>query len=210
MLIRFIKIHLPVVLLGLIPFFRLVYFALDGGSGLGANPVESITRSTGTWALTFLCITLAVSPMRKVLGLSGLQKHRRTLGLLMFFYALCHFLIWFWLDQNLVISDMFTDVYKRPFITAGFIAFVLTIPLALTSNQWSIRRLKKHWSKLHKLVYLIALLVILHFFWHKAGKNDFLIVGIYAVMIGLLLGYRIFETTKKQGFFLLKIFRQAE
>jgi methionine sulfoxide reductase heme-binding subunit len=193
MLKRFFTTHLPVILLGLIPFFRLIYLGFSGDEGLGANPIEFVTRSTGTWALVFLCITLSITPLRKIFGISKLQQHRRTLGLLMFFYALCHFSIWFWLDHNFDFVEMIKDVYKRPFITIGFLTFLLTVPLALTSNQWSIRLLKKRWSKLHKLVYLIAIGAILHFFWHKAGKNDFSVVGIYAAVIGILLGYRLLQ-----------------
>jgi sulfoxide reductase heme-binding subunit YedZ len=204
MLGRFLKVHLPIIILGLIPIFRLIYLGFNEGNGLGANPIEFITRSTGTWALVFLCITLAVTPLRKILGLSKLQQHRRTFGLLMFFYALCHFSIWFWLDHNLDVIDMLTDVYKRPFITVGFIAFLATIPLAVTSNQWSIRRLKRQWGKLHKLVYAIAILGILHFFWHKAGKNDFFVVGVYASVIGALLGYRAIQMIKSR----LNFYRQ--
>ena len=204
MLGRFLKVHLPLIILGLIPIFRLIYLGFNEGNGLGANPIEFITRSTGTWALVFLCITLAVTPLRKIFGLSKLQQHRRTFGLLMFFYALCHFSIWFWLDHNLDVIDMLTDVYKRPFITVGFIAFLATIPLAVTSNQWSIRRLKRQWGKLHKLVYAIAILGILHFFWHKAGKNDFFVVGVYASVIGALLGYRAIQMIKSR----LNFYRQ--
>ena len=204
MLGRFLKVHLPIIILGLIPIFRLIYLGFNEGNGLGANPIEFITRSTGTWALVFLCITLAVTPLRKIFGLSKLQQHRRTFGLLMFFYAICHFSIWFWLDHNLDVIDMLTDVYKRPFITVGFIAFLATIPLAVTSNQWSIRRLKRQWGKLHKLVYAIAILGILHFFWHKAGKNDFFVVGVYASVIGALLGYRAIQMIKSR----LNFYRQ--
>ena len=204
MLGRFLKVHLPIIILGLIPIFRLIYLGFNEGNGLGANPIEFITRSTGTWALVFLCITLAVTPLRKIFGLSKLQQHRRTFGLLMFFYALCHFSIWFWLDHNLDVIDMLTDVYKRPFITVGFIAFLATIPLAVTSNQWSIRRLKRQWGKLHKLVYAIAILGVLHFFWHKAGKNDFFVVGVYASVIGALLGYRAIQMIKSR----LNFYRQ--
>ena len=201
---RFLMVHLPIIILGLIPIFRLIYLGFNDSNGLGANPIEFITRSTGTWALVFLCITLAVTPLRKIFGLSKLQQHRRTFGLLMFFYALCHFSIWFWLDHNLDVIDMLTDVYKRPFITVGFIAFLATIPLAVTSNQWSIRRLKRQWGKLHKLVYAIAILGILHFFWHKAGKNDFFVVGVYASVIGALLGYRAIQMIKSR----LNFYRQ--
>jgi sulfoxide reductase heme-binding subunit YedZ len=195
---RFLRVHLPIIFLGLLPLFRLTYLAFDGEDGLGANPIEFITRSTGTWALGFLCITLAVSPMGKIFGTSKLRQHRRTFGLLMFFYALCHFSIWFWLDHDLDAIDMLKDVYKRPFITLGFIAFLITIPLAITSNQWSIRLLKKRWAILHKLVYVIAILSIMHFFWHKAGKNDFSVFAIYAAVIATLLGYRLFQAMKSK------------
>ncbi len=178
-----------IVSLGLLPLLRLVILGYEGD--LTANPIEFITRSTGTWALVFLCITLAVTPLRKITGLSQLLKYRRTFGLFVFFYALLHFSIWFWLDHDLSFSEMINDVIKRPFITMGFSAFVLLVPLAITSNDWAMRKLKRSWSKLHRLVYLIAILVILHYFWHKSGKNDFQTVGIYAAIIFSLLAYRL-------------------
>ncbi len=178
-----------IVSLGLLPLLRLVILGYEGD--LTANPIEFITRSTGTWALVFLCITLAVTPLRKITGLSQLLKYRRTFGLFVFFYASLHFSIWFWLDHDLSFTEMINDVIKRPFITMGFSAFVLLVPLAITSNDWAMRKLKRSWSKLHRLVYLIAILVILHYFWHKSGKNDFQTVGIYAAIIFSLLAYRL-------------------
>ena len=178
-----------IISLGLLPILRLVILGYQGD--LTANPIEFITRSTGTWALVFLCITLAVTPLRKITGLSQLLKYRRTFGLFVFFYASLHFSIWFWLDHDLNFSEMINDVIKRPFITMGFSAFVLLVPLAITSNDWAVRKLKRSWSKLHRLVYLIAILVILHYFWHKSGKNDFQTVGIYAAIIFSLLAYRL-------------------
>lgn len=176
-------------ILSLLPLARLVWLGMH--DGLGANPVEWITRSTGTWALVFLCITLAMSPLRLISGSTIWIKMRRMFGLFCFFYALLHFLIWIWLDQNFDLYAMIKDVMDRPFITMGFISFVLLIPLALTSNQWSLRSLGKNWSLLHRLVYIIACTVIAHYWWHKAGKNDLGTVSIYAVIILLLLTFRI-------------------
>ena len=169
----------------LIPLARLLWLA--NGDGLGANPIEFITRSTGTWALVFLCITLAMTPMRMITRSTDWIKFRRMLGLFCFFYACLHFGIWFYLDQSLDLQAMIHDVLKRPFITMGFLSLVLLLPLALTSNQWSIRKLGRRWTLLHKLVYVIACTAIAHYWWHKAGKNDLGTVAIYAgVIVGLL------------------------
>lgn len=176
-------------ILSLLPLARLVWLGMH--DGLGANPVEWITRSTGTWALVFLCVTLAMSPLRLLTGSTMWIKMRRMFGLFCFFYALLHFLIWIWLDQNFDIYAMVKDIMDRPFITMGFISFVLLIPLALTSNQQSLRSLGKNWSLLHRLIYIIACTVIAHYWWHKAGKNDLETVSIYAVIILLLLAFRI-------------------
>lgn len=179
------------VVAGLIPLFRLVYLGID--DQLTANPIEFITRSTGTWALVFLCLTLSITPLRKITGITTLINYRRNLGLLCFFYASLHFSIWFWLDHNLSLSDMIQDVFKRPFITMGFICFLLLWPLALTSNQFSIRLLKRNWSKLHQLIYIIAITAIAHYWWHKSGKNDFGTVSIYAIAIISLLTFRLYS-----------------
>ena len=178
-----------IFLLSLLPLARLVW--LGSHESLGANPIEFITRSTGTWALIFLCITLAMTPMRLMTGMTNWIKLRRMLGLFCFFYACIHFLIWFWLDQNLDLKAMWSDILKRPFITMGFLTLLLLTPLAITSNQWSIRLLGKRWTLLHKLIYLIACTAILHYWWHKAGKNDFGTVAIYGAIIVLLLMYRL-------------------
>lgn len=175
--------------LSLLPLIRLIWLGMH--DDLGANPVEFITRSTGTWALVFLCITLAMTPLRLLNGTAIWIKMRRMFGLFCFFYALLHFLIWIWLDQNFDVSAMIKDVVDRPFITMGFISFVFLIPLALTSNQWSLRSLGKNWSLLHKLVYIIAFTAIAHYWWHKAGKNDLGTVSIYGLVILLLLAFRI-------------------
>ena len=176
-------------ILSLLPLIRLIWLGVH--DDLGANPVEFITRSTGTWALVFLCITLAMTPLRLLTGTAMWIKMRRMFGLFCFFYVLLHFLIWIWLDQNFDVSAMIKDVIDRPFITMGFISFVFLIPLALTSNQWSLRSLGQNWSLLHKLVYIIAFTAIAHYWWHKAGKNDLGTVSIYGLVILLLLAFRI-------------------
>jgi sulfoxide reductase heme-binding subunit YedZ len=173
----------------LIPLGRLVW--LGYFDQLGANPIEWITRSTGTWALVFLCLTLAMSPMRWITGFSVWIKIRRMLGLFCFFYAIVHFAIWLYLDQSLDLQAMLHDVLKRPFITMGFLSLVMLIPLAVTSNAWAVRQLGRRWTFLHKLVYVIAVTAIAHYWWHKAGKNDLQTVSIYAGILMLLLTLRI-------------------
>ena len=184
------KYFKPVLfILALLPLGRLLWFGLQ--NDLGANPIEFVTRSTGTWALIFLCITLAMTPMRVLTGQTSFIKLRRMFGLFCFFYACLHFLIWFWLDQNLDLQTMWADVIKRPFITMGFLTFVLLIPLAITSNHFSVRALGRRWSLLHRLVYVIACTALIHYWWHKAGKNDFQTVSIYVAVILLLLLCRL-------------------
>lgn len=178
-----------IFLLSLTPLARLIW--LGAHEDLGANPIEFITRSTGTWALIFLCITLAMSPLRLFTNNAAWIKLRRMLGLFCFFYACIHFSIWFWLDQNLDIQSMWGDVLKRPFITMGFVTLVLLTPLALTSNQWAVRKLGRRWSVLHKLIYLIACTAIAHYWWHKAGKNDLEVVSIYGLVLLILLTCRL-------------------
>ena len=178
-----------VFLLSLIPLGRLVWLGYE--DGLGANPIEFITRSTGTWALVFLCCTLTMTPLRLVTGSVIWIKLRRMLGLFCFFYASIHFSIWLFLDQSLDLQAMFHDVIKRPFITMGFVSLVLLIPLALTSNRWSVRQLGKRWTLLHKLIYIIAITAIAHYWWHKAGKNDLQTVWIYAGVVLVLLVFRL-------------------
>ena len=176
-------------LISLIPLGRLVW--LGYSDDLGANPIELITRSTGTWALVFLCITLAMTPLRLITGSAVWIKMRRMFGLFCFFYASIHFAIWLLLDQSLDLQAMIHDVLKRPFITMGFLSFVLLIPLAITSNHWAVRQLGRRWSLLHRLIYVIACTVIAHYWWHKAGKNDLQTVSIYAGVILLLLSIRL-------------------
>jgi sulfoxide reductase heme-binding subunit YedZ len=178
-----------VFVLALIPLARL--FILGFLGGLTANPIEFITRSTGTWTITFLSLTLAMSPLRWITGWPQWTQLRKTLGLFSFFYAFLHFTIWYWLDHNLSFTMMIGDVIKRPFITMGFIAFVIMSFLAVTSNQIAMRFLGGKWKMLHRLIYIIAILGLIHYFWHKEGKRDFTVAYIYAGIISTLLVIRI-------------------
>ncbi|MDP5009077.1 MAG: sulfoxide reductase heme-binding subunit YedZ, partial [Glaciimonas sp.] len=158
--------------LALIPAVRLFVFAFT--DQLGANPIEFITRATGDWTLYFICITLALTPLRRLTKWNWLIKLRRMLGLFAFFYVMLHFTTFLWFDHFFDVTEMLKDVYKRPFITVGFIAFILLIPLALTSTNGMIKRLGgKRWQWLHRLVYAVAMLGILHFWWMRAGKHNF-------------------------------------
>ncbi len=168
----------------------LVFFSFDVYTeNLSADPVKDATLFTGDWILRFLLITLLITPLRKLTGWSRLLRLRRMLGLYAFFYACLHFLVWFWLDRELQLGDVIEDIIKRPYITVGFSAFVMLIPLAVTSNKFSIRRLKQRWQKLHKLVYLISGLGILHFLW--LVKADVQEPVIYGVILIFLLGIRV-------------------
>jgi sulfoxide reductase heme-binding subunit YedZ len=172
----------------LVPFIALVIGAVN--NTLGANPVEIMTHETGEWTLRLLLVTLAITPLRRLSGKSWLIKLRRMLGLYTFFYACLHFITYIWLDQYFDWMEIIRDIPKRPFITVGFAAFVLLIPLAVTSNNKMMRRLKKNWIKLHKLVYVIAVLGVLHFLW--LVKADTLEPLIYASILLILLGYRAY------------------
>ena len=177
----------PLFFLCLTPFLHLVWLAWN--DELGANPLEEITHQTGGWALRFLLITLAVSPLRHWLNMGWLLRLRRMLGLYAFFYATLHLLAYLWFDQFFDWQSIVEDVVQRPFITLGFAAYVLLIPLALTSSKAMIRRLKKNWQRLHYLIYLVSILAVCHFIWLvKADLRDPMI---YAGILVLLLGYRI-------------------
>ncbi|HEU4375850.1 MAG TPA: protein-methionine-sulfoxide reductase heme-binding subunit MsrQ [Telluria sp.] len=176
--------------LGLIPVSKMAYLTI---SGQLVEPLEHITRGTGDWVLYFLCITLAVTPLRKFTGWNWLVKLRREVGLFAFFYAFLHFMTFLWFDHFFDVAEMWKDVLKRPFITVGFIAFVLLIPLAVTSTNGMIRRLGgKRWQWLHRLIYIIAPLGILHFWWMKAGKHDFQQPIIFGTVVAVLLGLRLY------------------
>jgi len=174
----------------LLPFVWLLYSAL--GNHLGANPAQSLVRSTGDWTLRFLCLVLAVTPLRVWTATPALARLRRMAGLFVYFYAILHLLSYGWFDMGFEVGDIVRDIVKRPFILVGFTAFVLLTPLALTSFNRAIRFMGAHrWQQLHKLVYAIAGLGILHFFWMRSGKNDFKEVAIYAAVLVVLLGWRV-------------------
>lgn len=175
--------------LALLPFARLAYLTVTQQF---VEPLEAITRGTGDWVLYLLCITLAITPLRRLTGWNWVVKLRRMAGLFAFFYAFLHFLAFLWFDHFFDLAEMWRDVLKRPFITVGFIAFVLLVPLAVTSTNGMIRRLGgKRWQWLHRLIYLIAPLGILHFWWMKAGKNNFTEPLIVGAIVALLLGVRL-------------------
>ncbi len=171
----------------LLPLLNLVWLMFS--DALGVNPVEEMTHHTGDWALRFLLIALAVTPLRKITGWILLLKLRRMLGLYAFFYAVLHFITYIWFDQFFDWMEILLDIPKRPFITIGFAAFILLIPLAVTSSNAMVRRLKKNWIRLHRLVYVIPMLVIIHFIW--LVKADVLEPLIYAMLLSILLGYRV-------------------
>jgi sulfoxide reductase heme-binding subunit YedZ len=176
--------------LALLPFAHLLYGAI--ADTLGANPAEALIRGTGDWTLRLLCLTLAVTPLRQWTGQHALARFRRMLGLFTFFYACLHLLCYAWLDMGLVVGDIVRDIPKRPFILVGFAAFVLMAPLAATSFNRAIKALgAARWQALHRAVYAIALLALLHFFWMRAGKNDFAEWSVYAAVLALLLGWRL-------------------
>jgi sulfoxide reductase heme-binding subunit YedZ len=158
-------------LLCLMPFAVLIYSALT--DNLGVNPVETLTHETGEWALRFLLFTLCITPLRRLTHANWLIKLRRMLGLFAFFYAVLHFITYVWLDQFFDWQEILIDIPKRPFITIGFVSLVLLIPLAITSTNAMQRRLKKKWLMLHKLIYVIPMLVVIHFIWSlKADYSE--------------------------------------
>ena len=174
----------------LLPLSWLLYRVVQ--DQLGANPQEALIRATGDWALRFLVIVLAVTPLRELSGLSALARYRRMLGVFMYFYALLHFLSYSGFDMGFDVADIFNDIVKRPFILVGSLALLLLTPLAATSFNAAVRALgAKRWQRLHRLVYAVAGLAILHFFWMRAGKNDFAEVAVYAALLALLLGWRL-------------------
>jgi methionine sulfoxide reductase heme-binding subunit len=184
--IRWFKVVLFIACLG--PLGRLGWKAYAGL--LGANPIEVITHSTGDWTLIFLCVTLAITPLRMLTRQYWLIRFRRMLGLFAMFYGLLHFTTYIWLDKFFDIHEMVKDVVKRPFITMGFTAFVLMIPLAITSTSGWIRRLGgKKWNVLHRLIYFSAIAGVIHYVW--LVKKDLTKPLEYAAVLTVLLGYRI-------------------
>ena len=186
MKLRFTKI--AIFLAALIPLARLVWKALH--DALGANPIEVITHSTGDWTLILVLTTLSITPLRRITRQYWLIGVRRMIGLFAFFYGTLHFLTYIWLDKFFDVHEMMKDIAKRRFITVGFSAFVLLIPLALTSTAWSIRRLGgRNWQRLHRLIYLTGILAVIHYIW--LVKADLRKPIEYGVVLSLLLLYRI-------------------
>lgn len=182
----------------LLPFAWLFWGAAS--DTLGANPAEALIRANGDWALRFLCLTLAVTPLRVSFNLPALLRLRRMLGLFTYFYACLHLLGYAWFDMGLDLGDIVKDIPKRPFILVGFAAFVLLTALAATSFNRAIRALgAARWQALHRAVYAVAGLAILHFFWMRAGKNDFAEVAVYAAILAVLLGWRLWRRLRGAG-----------
>ena len=185
----------PVVfLICLIPFISLMVGAFN--NTLGPNPVEAMIRTLGDWGIYFLLIGLTISPARKVFKFGWLIQYRRMIGLFAFFYVCMHFLSYIWFDQFFNFQEIFKDIIKRPFITIGFISFLMLIPLAVTSTNGMMRRLKKNWLRLHKLVYPLSMLALLHYF--MMIKADYLVPGILLIILSVLLGYRLVVKLKNQ------------
>ena len=188
---RFAKV--AVFLLCLVPVAWLVIAALT--DNLSANPIKDITEETGIWTLRFLLITLCVTPFRKLTGWNGVIKYRRMLGLFAFFYGFLHFLTYAWLDQFFSIPDIVQDVYKRPFITAGFSGFVVMIPLAITSTKkWIARLGGKQWQLLHRLTYVSAIAGVAHYLW--LVKADTQRPLVYGFLLSVLLAFRILQSLR--------------
>jgi len=176
--------------LSLLPFAWYLYGAV--ANTLGANPAEALIRGTGDWVLRFLCLTLAVTPLRIWTKQPALARFRRMLGLFAFFYVVLHFLAYAWLDMGFDPNAIVKDIPKRPFALVGFAAMLLMLPLAATSFNRAIKAIgAKRWQQLHKLVYAVILLGLLHFFWMRAAKNNFGEWSVYAAIIAMLLGWRV-------------------
>ena len=179
-----------VFVLALLPFVYLLWSAAF--DQLGANPAEALVRATGDWTLRMLCVVLAVTPLRRLTGNPGLARFRRMLGLFVYFYVVLHLLSYSGFDMAFDVADIGKDIVKRSFILVGFAAFVLLTSLALTSFNRAIKALgAKNWQRLHKAVYVVAGLAILHFFWMRAGKNDFAEVAVYAAILATLMAWRL-------------------
>jgi methionine sulfoxide reductase heme-binding subunit len=178
----------PVLFLAcLVPLALLVWRGFH--AGLGANPIEAITHSTGDWTLIFLLVTLSITPLRKITRQYWLISWRRMLGLYAFFYGTLHLMTYVWLDKFFDVHEMLKDIAKRKFITAGMTAFVLMIPLAVTSTKWAIRKLGKRWQMLHRLIYFSAAAGVIHYIW--LVKADLKKPLEYATVLGALLLYRV-------------------
>ncbi|MCB5187514.1 sulfoxide reductase heme-binding subunit YedZ [Methylobacillus caricis] len=192
---RLIKRSLFVV--ALLPLVRLIWLGIN--ENMGANPVEFIEHSTGTWALVALLLSLAVTPMHKLFGLAWVLPLRRMLGLYMFFYACLHFLAYLWLDHWFDWNEIGHDIIKHPYVLVGFAAFTLSIPLAITSNDYMVRKLKKRWKVIHRLVYPIAIFAVLHYVW--LVKKDIFQPLMYASVLLMLMIYRVWFLSGIKSYF---------
>ncbi|MFT7775186.1 sulfite oxidase heme-binding subunit YedZ [Roseateles sp.] len=179
-------------LLCLAPLAWLIYGA--AADQLGANPAEALIRRLGDWTLRGLWLTLAITPLRQLTGLAALARFRRMLGVFSFFYASLHLLAYSWLDMGLDFGDIAADIAKRPFILMGFSAWLLMLPLAATSFNKAIKALgARRWQALHKAVYAVVVIALLHFIWMRAGKHNFVEPAVYATLLALLLGWRLWQ-----------------
>jgi len=183
-----------VFVLGLAPLFWLGWRAWQ--HRLTANPIEFITHYTGDWTLRLILIGLAITPLRKIFNLPNLIRYRRMVGLFAFFYGCLHFLTWIWLDKFFDVHELWADVVKRRYITVGFTAFLLLIPLAVTSTAGWIRRLGgKRWQRLHRLVYITAVCGVIHYYW--LVKSDIRLPVLYGFLVAILLGWRVAKSRTK-------------
>lgn len=186
-----------VFLAACLPFAWLVWAAFT--DQLGANPAEALIRSLGDWNIRFLVLVLLVTPLRSIFGWPALARLRRMLGLFVFFYATMHLLAYAWFDQGFIWGEVVADIGKRPFILVGMLAWLILLMLALTSFNKAIRWLgARRWQWLHRLVYAVAGLAVLHFFWMRSGKNDFAEVAVYAGIFAVLLGWRAWRSWKRR------------
>jgi sulfoxide reductase heme-binding subunit YedZ len=193
----FARLQAALFVAALLPLARL--FFLGFNAGLGANPVEFVIRSLGTWTLVALVVTLSITPLRLATGWAWPLRLRRMFGLFAFFYAALHFSAYLWLDQWFDAAAIWKDVLKRPYITIGALTLLLLVPLAITSSNGWVRRLGgRNWQRLHRLVYVVAGLAVLHFWWQRAAKNDVGEPLAYAIVIGLLLGVRLLRSVRRR------------
>ncbi len=195
----FFRLTKPAVFaLSCLPGLYLLTQALGlAGNGLGANPVEALLHELGLWGLRFLLLGLAITPLRRLSGWFWLTRFRRMIGLFAFFYVVLHFLTYVILDQGLLVEAIVEDIIKRPYITLGISALLLLIPLAVTSTSAMMRRLGKNWLRLHRLVYPVAMLAVWHFYWQV--KLDTLEASVYALILAVLLGIRVYFRFRSKG-----------
>jgi sulfoxide reductase heme-binding subunit YedZ len=195
----FYRLTKPVLfLLCLLPLAFLLLRAFEvAGFGLGANPIEELLHELGRWGLKFLLLSLSITPLRRWTGWNWLLRFRRMLGLFAFFYIILHFLTYAVLDQSLDVAAIVEDVIKRPYITLGMTGLLFLIPLAVTSTKGMMRRLGKRWQKLHRLVYVIAIVGVWHFYWQV--KLDTLEASMYALVLAVLLATRVYYSRKSRG-----------